>query len=254
MTTAHCCAECGEEGGVSLKACKSCMLAKYCNAACQRKHWPTHKADCKIQAAELRDETLFKDPPPKEDCPICFLPMPAHLICCVSLPPATISSLPINDFAQANEELATEPMEKYYSCCGKSICRGCLHSFFESGNTERCAFCNSDQSSKTLEERVEEMMKRVGANDATSICMLADSYYHGLNGFQQDQTKAIELYAKSAELGFSKAHNELGVIYSKGGYSMWPGPTLESWSQSPETWNELLRIGRLQRQLGSIVP
>jgi hypothetical protein len=71
MTT-NCCAECGkEEGGglASLKACKSCMQSKYCNAACQKKHWPTHKKDCKQRAAELRDEALFKDPPAKEDCP-----------------------------------------------------------------------------------------------------------------------------------------------------------------------------------------
>jgi hypothetical protein len=105
MTTNNnsCCAECGEEGGVGLKACKSCMQAKYCNAECQLKHWPTHKKDCKLRAAELRDEALFKDPPPKEDCPICFLPMPEKLICCMSLPPATISAVPINDFVQANE-------------------------------------------------------------------------------------------------------------------------------------------------------
>ena len=74
-----CCAECGEEGGVSLKMCQSCMLVKYCNAACQRNHWPKHKKDCKLRAAELHDEALFKDPPPKEDCPICVLPMPEHL-------------------------------------------------------------------------------------------------------------------------------------------------------------------------------
>jgi hypothetical protein len=80
--TAHCCAECGkEEGGdVNLKSCKSCMRVKYCDAACQKKHWATHKKPCKLRAAELRDEALFKDPPPKEDCPICFLPMPFNLI------------------------------------------------------------------------------------------------------------------------------------------------------------------------------
>ena len=64
-----CCAECGKEGGTSLKMCKACMLVRYCNAACQMKHWPTHKAECKLRATELRDEALFKDPPPKEDCP-----------------------------------------------------------------------------------------------------------------------------------------------------------------------------------------
>jgi hypothetical protein len=35
-----------------------------------RNHWPTHKKQCKLRAAELRDEELFKDPPLKEDCPL----------------------------------------------------------------------------------------------------------------------------------------------------------------------------------------
>jgi hypothetical protein len=60
--------------------CKSCMNVKYCNAKCQKNHWATHKKDCKRRAAELRDEALFKEPPPKEDCPICFLSMPKNLI------------------------------------------------------------------------------------------------------------------------------------------------------------------------------
>jgi hypothetical protein len=59
---------------------------------------------CKERAAELRDKALFKDPPPaKEDCPICFLPMPSNVICCISLPPATTLSVPIYDYAVANE-------------------------------------------------------------------------------------------------------------------------------------------------------
>ena len=155
---AQCCAECGKEGGVSLKTCKACMSVKYCNASCQHKHWPKHKIPCKERAAELRDEALFKDPPPKEDCPICFIPMPSKLICCISLPPATISSVPISDFAKANTEYAAEDMEEYYSCCGKSLCVGCIHSFSKSGNNGKCPFCNSDRSSKTDEEVVVELM------------------------------------------------------------------------------------------------
>ena len=89
--TINCCADCGIEGGASLKTCKSCMQVKYCNAECQKSHWATHKKQCKLRAAELRDEALFKDPPSKEDCPICFLPMSKELLSCVSLPPATIS-------------------------------------------------------------------------------------------------------------------------------------------------------------------
>jgi hypothetical protein len=117
--SAHCCAECGKEGGVSLKTCKACMSVKYCNASCQHKHWPKHKIECKLRAAELIDEAPFKDPPPKEDWPICFIPLPSKLICCVSLPPATILSVPINDFADANEGLANLSSEQYYPCCGE---------------------------------------------------------------------------------------------------------------------------------------
>jgi hypothetical protein len=112
--TSNCCAECGEEGGASLKVCKSCMSVKYCNANCQHKHWATHKTACKLRAAELRDEALFKDPPAKDDCPICFLPMPVLLISCLSLPPATIFSVPIYEFAIANDELKGKTMEEYF--------------------------------------------------------------------------------------------------------------------------------------------
>ena len=210
MTTTNC-AECGkEDGGVSLKACKSCMQAKYCDAKCQKNHWPKHKKACKQRAAELRDEALFQVPPAKEDCPICFLPMPVRLLPCISLPPATILSVPIKDFADENEALAAKATKQYYPCCGKSICAGCIYSLCESGNIWTCPFCNSDRSNKTEEERVQELMKRVEVNDPGAIKMLAGCYYQGLNGVQRDHAKANELFTKSAELGCSEAHRALG--------------------------------------------
>ena len=150
MMTISCCAECGEEGVVNLKVCKACMLVKYCNANYQRNHWPKHKKPCKQRAAKLHDEALFKDPPPKEECPICFLPMPPKLISCIwiSLPPVTIlssvlfiASVPIYDFAMANAKVDTE---EYDECCGKSICRGCGYSVICIGQNSICPFCNSD--------------------------------------------------------------------------------------------------------------
>ena len=216
--SARCCAECGKEGGVSLKTCKACMSVKYCNASCQHKHWPKHKIPCKEHAAELRDEALFKDPPPKEDCPICFIPMPSKLICCVSLPPATISSVPINDFVDANEGLANLSSEQYYPCCGKSICRGCIHSFVSSDNINNCPFCKSERTGKTHEEKAQEMMKRVEANDASAMCELSLYYHEGHGGLQQDQERAIELLIRAVELGSTYAHFLLGNIYDKGGY------------------------------------
>ena len=106
-------------------------------------------------------------------------------------------------------------MEGYYTCCGKSICAGCVHSCRESGNDGKCPFCNA--GGKSDEERLGEVMKRVEANDAASIYVLAGSYYQGLYGLQRDRAKAIELYTRAAELGYSKAHGSLGKIYHDGG-------------------------------------
>ena len=200
------------------------MIVKYCGAACQKKHWATHKKPCKQRAAELHDEALFKDPPPREDgeCPICFLPMPKTIISCASLSPATISSVPIYDLAKANEVLAKENMEHYYTCCRKTICRG-MHSFFESGNDDKCPFCNSDcnlcnsDCNEPDEERSQEMMRRVAATDPTSICVLANFYHEGLYGLQRDRAKAMELYVRAENLGYSEAHSELGHMYHAGG-------------------------------------
>ena len=103
---------------------------------------------------------------------------------------------------------------------GKTICGGWvysrIYSFRESGNNEKCPFCNADRS-KTDEEIVEKIMKRVEANDATAIYVLGSYYNHGLYGLQQDRTKAIGLMTKAAELVDSDAHNQLGNEYRERG-------------------------------------
>ena len=57
---------CGKECGDSMNSCNKCDLAKYCNAACKKKHRSRHKKKCEIRAAELYDGGLFKEPPPPE--------------------------------------------------------------------------------------------------------------------------------------------------------------------------------------------
>jgi TPR repeat protein len=79
----------------------------------------------------------------------------------------------------------------------------------------------------------------------------------------------MELYARAAELGSSKAHYHLGNRYRKGGNSKKAKFHYEAaamlgcevarfnlgvWRHSPETWNKLLSIGRLPHQLGVIKP
>ena len=60
--------------------------------------------------------------------------------------------------------LADKDMEEYFTCCGKSICGGCIHSFGKTGNNVTCLFCNSERD-KTEEEHVEDLMKRAETND-----------------------------------------------------------------------------------------
>ena len=69
---------------------------------------------------------------------------------------------------------------------------------------------------KKDEEEIEELMKRVEVNDAAAICVLAHCYFTGLNGVQQDHVKAMELYARAADLGYSKAHYNPANIYGAG--------------------------------------
>jgi len=87
------------------------------------------------------------------------------LICCVLLPDATISSVPILDFMDANEGVALVATDQYFVCCGKSICGGFVYSFGKSGNHDKCPFCNAKHI-ESDEEKIEELMKRVEANDA----------------------------------------------------------------------------------------
>ena len=145
--------------------------------------------------------------------------MPVTVISCISLAPATISSVPIFDLAEANEEFAGEQAKTYYPCCGQSICVGCIQSFCKSGNIEKCPYCNTEgQGSKTDEEEIEKLIKRVEVNDAHSIYILGSYYSYGRLGLQPDPTKAIGLLTRAAELGDSEAHNQLGSEYREGGY------------------------------------
>jgi TPR repeat protein len=117
----------------------------------------------------------------------------------------------------ANEGLEDKHMEVYYECCGKSICRGCVHSFAKSGNVGKCLFCKADKIGKTDEERVEDLTKRVEAKDAGAMYVLGSYYQHGQLGLLSDQERAI--WKQAAELGSSQAHFQLGIIYDEGGDS-----------------------------------
>jgi TPR repeat protein len=128
-------------------------------------------------------------------------------------------SVPIYDYAEANNMLAAQDMEVYYPCCSKTICGGCVYSFSKSVNGEKCPFCKAQTLGKTDEEEVKEQMKRVEANDAGAIYTLGNCYFHGQLGLLQDRNKAIELWKQATKLGSSEAHFALGCIYDEEGDS-----------------------------------
>ena len=76
-------------------------------------------------------------------------------------------------------------------------------------------------------------MKRVEANDPDSICMLAGFYLQGTRGFQQDYMKAMELYARAADLGCSKGLSYLAIFIRMGGILRMP-----SFTMRPRLWQE----------------
>ena len=70
------CASCGvaEVDDIKSKECSACDLVRYCSDACRDDHKSEHEESCKIRAAKLRDELLFKQPESTHqgDCPISF--------------------------------------------------------------------------------------------------------------------------------------------------------------------------------------
>ena len=191
------CANCNKEGANNL--CNKCKMAKYCNAACKKKHRHKHKKDCEEHvrlaaehAAKLHDEELFKVPPPQYgDCPICFLRLP---------------------------RIRTGSC--YQSCCGKTICSGCVYApvYDDQGNkvdNTKCPFCRTPQP-KSDEDVVKRLEKRVEFNDIQAMLNVGLNYSVGEDGYPQDYTKALEVLHRAAELGYAQAYTNIGYAYNHG--------------------------------------
>ena len=181
------CAACGKEGkSEDMNTCNKCKMVKYCNAACKKKHRTKHKKACERRVAELHEEALFKDPPPREDCPICFIPLPID---------ATQSS--------------------FFSCCGKLICDGCIYAMIMSEGKDLCAFCRTLRGANN-EVKVKRLKILMDKGNAVALSMLGGAYADGMMGLRQDYQKANELYLKGGELGYAEGFFNLGSSYYYG--------------------------------------
>ena len=139
----------------------------------------------------ISDDELFKQPPPKEDCPICLLRLPT-----------------------------LDKGSTYYECCGKIICNGCdcAPVYDNLGNKiieEKCPFCRTP-THKSDEEYNERLQKRVELGDAEAIFNLGNYHRRGEYGFPQDYDYALELFVRAGDLGFYEAYCNIGHAYYNG--------------------------------------
>ena len=140
------------------------------------------------------DEELFRQPPPRDDCPVCFLRMPM-----------------LND-------------QRYMPCCGKTICYGCIKAVEQRAkasvprngtNNElsgQCPFCRAPFVKG--EQLVERLNARIAMNDSNAMTIFGNLQIKGdCESIPQDVKQGIEMLSRAAELGCGNACGLLGDLY-----------------------------------------
>ena len=167
------------------RRCKECIADnREVNLLEQPTYMPlSSSAESEVALCWADDKDLFKQPPPREECPICFLPPPLNNI-----------------------------LLSYKSCCGKILCMGCVYHDNIEMDRHICPFCRTPPSASDL-EYVERLKKRVDAADADAIFQLGSCYKLGMRGLPQDYGKANKFWLGAGELGHALAHNNLANAY-----------------------------------------
>lgn len=187
------CANCGQEehDDIKLKRCAACKIVKYCGRDCQTSHRPHHKKACRKRAAALHEEALYRLPPRREDCSICFLMLP---------------------------EGESGGGQAYMTCYGKMICSGCCYAHeIQSNWGSTCPFCRSP-TPKTREEVLKRLNTRMKANDANAFfshgtqCLRGDE----LLEVPQDPGKGLQLLLRGGKLGSASSYYQLACSYHNG--------------------------------------
>ena len=63
---------------------------------------------------------------------------------------------------------------------------------------------------------IDDLTQRAEAGDRTAMRALAESYYAGREGAEQDYVKAAEWFRRLARLGDPRAQTSLGLMYARG--------------------------------------
>jgi hypothetical protein len=132
------------------------------------------------QLQQRDDEELFKQPPKADDCPICLEMLPTLL----------------------------STGTRFMTCCSKTICSGCAYVCKRKGYDVVCPHCKVELP-KSLAGIIQQLTKRVEANNADAMYALGIMYQEGKNGVEQDRFKGTKLLLRASKLGSVKANDAL---------------------------------------------
>ena len=158
--------------------------------------------DINISKVAISDEELFRDPPKKEECQICYLPMPfSNGVCGINT--------------------------AYMTCCGKVFCTGCVlveSQEMDKGNIKRlCSFCrepirvsNKVHKPKDSKKAFELYIQAAQLGSPDGYSSVATAYQFGF-GVGKDKEKSMHYLKLAAMAGHETARCNLGSAESRQG-------------------------------------
>ena len=147
---------------------------------------------------ELKGADLFAPVPPKEDCPICFVPLS-----CI------------------NSETG------YQVCCGNIVCVACYKEnevAVKKQNEENggkkvafaCPFCREPVPTPGL-DTLRQVQTRCLKNDHEALTAMGGCHRNGACELPKDDLKALDCWIRAVELGSPESCLNIGNIYYKEG-------------------------------------
>lgn len=161
--------------------------------------WTQEQKERAITACNNRLEDPLQNwvKPHHEECPICFLPLPFG-----------------NDGGIV-----------YMTCCGKDICGGCFMQNWDSHGgvlekAEVCVLCREDGQRFGINAKEEDIaaqhMKLANVGRHKAMFCVAENYFKGRYGVEQDRTEGLKWYVRAIEAGSPDASMRLAWYYLSG--------------------------------------
>lgn len=226
-------------GHNNMKLCAACVQVlpreSFSKKQWQLKQYERRCKECIAADREVKrqDPLLNWTRPTREECPICMVPLP----------------LGGADYV-------------YRSCCGKTICMGCLYDQIEMDKKEGrctldtmkahiCPFCRSEKI-----DNVHDLdIKLAKAGNLEAMWQVGKSYFDGDTGVQQDKNEGVKWYRRAAEAGSPRGTFSLGRCYEEGdGVEQNLDRALEYCQKAAELGNidAFVAVGRLCIQKGEM--